>query len=92
MAFTIQERMALGIHGLLPAAVRTQDEQLELCRFNLERYTDDLSKYIYLTGLLVRLFRLYYFITPVPVPLAPSFSIEYATFSKPSSFFFFLKR
>lgn len=53
MAFTIEERQILGIHGLLPAAVKTQDEQLELCRLNLERYTDDLSKYIYLIGLLV---------------------------------------
>lgn len=53
MAFTIEERQTLGIHGLLPAAVKTQDEQLELCRLNVERYTDDLSKYIYLIGLLV---------------------------------------
>lgn len=53
MAFTIEERQMLGIHGLLPAAVKTQEEQLELCRLNLERYTDDLSKYIYLIGLLV---------------------------------------
>lgn len=53
MAFTIEERQMLGIHGLLPAAVKTQDEQLELCRLNLDRYTDDLSKYIYLIGLLV---------------------------------------
>ncbi|XP_024937546.1 NADP-dependent malic enzyme isoform X6 [Cephus cinctus] len=60
MAFTIEERQTLGIHGLLPAAVKTQDEQLELCRLNLERYTDDLSKYIYLTGLLDRNERLFY--------------------------------
>jgi len=53
MAFTIEERQMLGIHGLLPAAVKTQEEQLELCRLNLERYTDDLSKYIFLIGLLV---------------------------------------
>lgn len=53
MAFTIEERQVLGIHGLLPAAVKTQDEQVELCRLNLERYTDELSKYIYLIGLLV---------------------------------------
>lgn len=53
MAFTIEERQMLGIHGLLPAAVKTQEEQLELCRLNLEHYTDDLSKYIYLIGLLV---------------------------------------
>ena len=53
MAFTIEERQTLGIHGLLPAVVKTQEEQLELCRLNLDRYTDELSKYIYLTGLLV---------------------------------------
>lgn len=55
MAFSIEERQTLGIHGLLPAAVKTQEEQLELCRLNLDRYTDDLSKYIYLTSLLVRI-------------------------------------
>ncbi|XP_072765664.1 NADP-dependent malic enzyme isoform X2 [Anoplolepis gracilipes] len=60
MAFTIEERQMLGIHGLLPAAVKTQDEQLELCRLNLERYTDDLSKYIYLIGLLDRNEKLFY--------------------------------
>lgn len=60
MAFTIQERMALGIHGLLPSAVRTQEEQLELCRYNLDRYSDELSKYIYLTGLLDRNEKLFY--------------------------------
>ncbi|XP_025995574.1 NADP-dependent malic enzyme isoform X3 [Solenopsis invicta] len=60
MAFTIEERQMLGIHGLLPAAVKTQEEQLELCRLNLERYTDDLSKYIYLIGLLDRNEKLFY--------------------------------
>ncbi|CAL1676871.1 unnamed protein product [Lasius platythorax] len=60
MAFTIEERQMLGVHGLLPAAVKTQDEQLELCRLNLERYTDDLSKYIYLIGLLDRNEKLFY--------------------------------
>ena len=65
MAFTIEERQTLGIHGLLPAAVKTQDEQLELCRLNLERYTDDLSKYIYLTGLLVSINLFKYYIVRV---------------------------
>lgn len=55
MAFSLQERQILGIHGLLPAAVKNQDEQLELCRLNLDRYDNDLSKYIYLIGLLVRI-------------------------------------
>ncbi|XP_012056729.1 PREDICTED: NADP-dependent malic enzyme [Atta cephalotes] len=60
MAFSIEERQILGIHGLLPAAVKTQEEQLELCRLNLEHYTDDLSKYIYLIGLLDRNEKLFY--------------------------------
>ncbi|XP_078033498.1 NADP-dependent malic enzyme isoform X4 [Augochlora pura] len=60
MAFTIEERQTLGIHGLLPAVVKTQDEQLELCRLNLDRYPDDLSKYIYLIGLLDRNEKLFY--------------------------------
>ncbi|KAG7190549.1 hypothetical protein KM043_006648 [Ampulex compressa] len=60
MAFTIEERQILGIHGLLPAAVKSQDEQLELCRLNLDRYPDDLSKYIYLIGLLDRNEKLFY--------------------------------
>lgn len=53
MAFSIEERQTLGIHGLLPAAVKTQDEQLKLCILNLDRYPDDLSKYIYLSSLMV---------------------------------------
>lgn len=60
MAFSIEERQILGIHGLLPAAVKTQDEQLELCRLNLDRYPDELSKYIYLIGLLDRNEKLFY--------------------------------
>ncbi|XP_051172058.1 NADP-dependent malic enzyme isoform X2 [Leptopilina boulardi] len=60
MAFSIEERQTLGIHGLLPAAVKTQDEQLKLCRLNIDRYPDDLSKYIYLSSLMDRNEKLFY--------------------------------
>lgn len=53
MAFSLAERQALGIHGLLPPRFKTQEEQLELCKVNIDRYTDPLNKYIYLTGLQV---------------------------------------
>lgn len=53
MGFTIEERQTLGIHGLLPPRVKTQDEQVELCTLSIDRYEDDLNKYIYLMGLLV---------------------------------------
>jgi malate dehydrogenase (oxaloacetate-decarboxylating)(NADP+) len=54
MAFTLEERQALGIHGLLPPRFKTQEEQLELCKLSVERYSEDLNKYIYLIGLQVK--------------------------------------
>lgn len=51
LAFTLEERQALGIHGLQPARFKTQEEQLELCRISIERYQEDLNKYLYLTEL-----------------------------------------
>ncbi|XP_076240267.1 NADP-dependent malic enzyme [Calliopsis andreniformis] len=60
LSFTIEERQVLGIHGLLPPVVKTQEEQLQQCLINLERYTDDLSKYIFLINLLDRDERLFY--------------------------------
>lgn len=56
MAFTIEERQSLGIHGLLPPRVKTQDEQVTHALANLKRFNDDLNKYIYLMGLQVSLF------------------------------------
>lgn len=53
MAFTLEERQALGIHGLLPPRVKTQDEQVKHCKMCLDRLDDELNKYVYLMGLLV---------------------------------------
>nr|CAH7750686.1 unnamed protein product [Callosobruchus chinensis] len=60
MAFTIEERQALGIHGLLPPKVKTQREQLDHCRKCMDMIQDDLHKYIYLAGLLDRNEKLFY--------------------------------
>ncbi|KAF4520398.1 hypothetical protein B566_EDAN016685 [Ephemera danica] len=60
MAFTPEERKALGIRGLLPPRYKTQEEQLVLCKVSVERYSEDLNKYIYLTGLQDRNERLFY--------------------------------
>lgn len=54
MAFTLEERQALGIHGLIPPRFKSQEEQVKLCKENVERYQEDLNKYIYLVGLQVR--------------------------------------
>jgi malate dehydrogenase (oxaloacetate-decarboxylating)(NADP+) len=53
MAFTLEERQALGIHGLVPPRFKSQEEQVKLCKENVERYQEDLNKYIYLMGLQV---------------------------------------
>uniref|UniRef100_U5EW70 Malic enzyme n=1 Tax=Corethrella appendiculata TaxID=1370023 RepID=U5EW70_9DIPT len=60
LAFTLEERQALGIHGFLPAVTRTQEEQVQHCIQLLARYENDLDKYIYLMGLLDRNERLFY--------------------------------
>lgn len=51
LAFTLEERQALGIHGLQPARFKSQDEQLELCKISIRRYQEDLNKYLYLVDL-----------------------------------------
>ncbi|XP_017771046.1 PREDICTED: NADP-dependent malic enzyme [Nicrophorus vespilloides] len=51
LAFTLEERQALGIHGLQPARFKSQEDQLELCRISIMRYQEDLNKYLYLNEL-----------------------------------------
>lgn len=53
MAFTLEERQRLGIHGLLPPRFKSQEEQVRLCKENVARYSEDLNKHIYLVGLQV---------------------------------------
>jgi len=60
MAFSLEERQTLGIHGLLPARIKTLDEQAENCMRNLRRYQDPLNQYMYLVDLLDRNEKLFY--------------------------------
>jgi len=50
-AFTERERDALGLRGLLPPHVLSQDEQVERFLENLRRQPDDLAKYVALNAL-----------------------------------------
>jgi len=59
-AFTDAERDALGLRGLLPAHVCTQDEQVMRVMDNLHRLKDNLSKYILLEALQDRNEALFY--------------------------------
>lgn len=60
MAFTLEERQLLGIHGLLPSVVKSIDEQVKHCLILINRLENDLDKYIYLNGLAERNERLFY--------------------------------
>jgi len=59
-AFTEEERDALGIRGLLPPRVFSEDEQLGRIMDNYRRKTNDLERYIYLIGLQDRNETLFY--------------------------------
>lgn len=58
MAFTIEERRSLGIYGLLPPRVKTQEEQVKHALANIQRLNNDLDKYIYLMCLQVNTYDL----------------------------------
>lgn len=53
LAFTLEERQVLGIHGLQPARFKSQEDQLEVCKISINRYQEDLNKYLYLVDLQV---------------------------------------
>jgi malate dehydrogenase (oxaloacetate-decarboxylating)(NADP+) len=59
-AFTEAERDALGLRGLLPPHVATQDQQLAKILETVRRKPTDLEKYIYLVSLQERTESLFY--------------------------------
>ncbi|CAF0867764.1 unnamed protein product [Brachionus calyciflorus] len=60
LAYSTEERQRLGIHGLLPPCVQTQEAQEHLVLENLHRIKEDIDKYTYLMHLLDRNERLFY--------------------------------
>lgn len=60
MAFTLKERLQLGIHGLLPPCFLSQDVQVLRVMKNYENKTNDLDKYIVLMTLQDRNEKLFY--------------------------------
>jgi len=59
-SYTVSEKQLLKIHGLLPPAVLTQDDEVRIALLNVERCATELDKYIYLMDLLARNERLFY--------------------------------
>jgi malate dehydrogenase (oxaloacetate-decarboxylating)(NADP+) len=60
LSFSVEERQTLGIHGLLPPRVKSQDEQAEHSLRNLRRFEQPLNQYMYLIELLERNEKLFY--------------------------------
>jgi len=60
MGFSLDERQALGLHGLLPPRIKNMAEQVDNSLRNLRRYTDSLSQYAYLIDLMTRNERLFF--------------------------------
>ncbi|XP_040284636.1 NADP-dependent malic enzyme [Bufo bufo] len=60
MAFSLEERLQLGIHGLLPPCFLSQDVQVLRVLQNYERQKCDLDRYILLMGLQDRNEKLFY--------------------------------
>lgn len=59
-AFTERERDLLGLRGLLPAPVRTMEQQALRVMANVRSKPDDLERYLYMIGLQDRNETLYY--------------------------------
>ncbi len=59
-AFTAAEREALGLHGLLPPRISTQQQQVQHVINNIRRKPNNLERYLYLIGLQDRNERLFY--------------------------------
>ena len=53
-AFSLQERQVLGIHGLLPPCISSQEIQSQRMYAELHRKANDLERYILLMALLER--------------------------------------
>ena len=56
----MSEKQQLKLHGLLPPAVLTQEDEVKIALLNFERCAADLDKYVYLMDLLARNERLFY--------------------------------
>ncbi len=87
-AFTREERRALGLEGLLPSQVCTQEDQIERAYNGYSRQADPLARYQFLRGLQERHEILFYALVAkhleemMPVIYTPTVGDAVANFSK----------
>jgi len=60
MAFTLEERQILGIHGLLPPAVFSMEEQVRRTVENVRKLANPINQYVYMLSLLQRNEKLFF--------------------------------
>ncbi|PIO60484.1 hypothetical protein TELCIR_18018 [Teladorsagia circumcincta] len=60
MAFTLYERFYLGIHGLIPPAFMTEEQQVYRVMKRIREQPDNLAKYVQLDELHTRSQKLFY--------------------------------
>lgn len=60
MCFTLKERQLMGIHGLLPPNIITEEQQAYFVMQNFYRWDNDLDRFIYMMSLQDRNERLFY--------------------------------
>jgi malate dehydrogenase (oxaloacetate-decarboxylating)(NADP+) len=100
MAFTLEERQHMGIHGLLPPAVLSQEIQTLRVMANIHRAQNDLDRYIELMNLSERNEKLFYRVIAdnleelIPIVCTPTVGLacqKYGlVFKRPRSDIFFL--
>ncbi len=85
--FTLEERIALGMDGLLPPASLTIEQQLSRVYENYQHQPDDISRYLYLVALQDRNETLFYRLLSehveemIPIVYTPTVGLACQTFS-----------
>ncbi|WP_020482600.1 NAD-dependent malic enzyme [Methylomonas sp. MK1] len=86
-AFSVQERIELGLDGLLPPQVTDMEQQLERLYANYQKQADDISKYQFLRALQDRTEVLFYALLErhldemVPIVYTPTIGLAVQQFS-----------
>ncbi|MEI6145608.1 MAG: NAD-dependent malic enzyme [Methylococcales bacterium] len=86
-AFTLQERIDLGLDGLLPPFVATLEEQIERLYFSYQKLPDDISKYQFLRAIQERSVVLFFALLEchleemVPIVYTPTIGLAVQQFS-----------
>ncbi|XP_016981243.1 NADP-dependent malic enzyme [Drosophila rhopaloa] len=60
LGFTLEERQRLGIHGLMPACIRSDDEQMLAIESNFFSFSENVARYRYLRALRQSYEKLYF--------------------------------